>query len=73
MAWDPAERYQSVAEMRSDINALLSGYATIAEKATVLRNTMLFLRRNIYPVIIFLLLAVSGYLAYLAWYWYTHR
>lgn len=71
MALDPKERYQSAMEMRADINALMSGYAAVAEKASPIRNFFLFVRRNIYIVIIVILLMVSGILAYCAWYLYN--
>jgi len=72
MALDPADRYKDAMEMRSDINASLAGYAAVAEKATVLRNTFLFVRRNISGVIIVILLMLSAALAYLAWYLYKN-
>ena len=60
MAHDPAERYSSVVEMRREIQETLSGYAAKAEQASILRNTLLFLRRNIYVVIIVILLMLIG-------------
>ena len=72
MALDPEDRYQSAMDMRSDINASLSGYAAIAEDASVIRNFALFLRRNIYPVIIFILSVATGILAYWAWHLYKN-
>ncbi len=72
MAFDPAERYQSAAELRSDVNAALAGYATAAEEASMMRNMILFLRRNIYSVIIVILLVLSGILSLLVWYLYTN-
>ena len=70
MALDPAERYQDAMDIRTDINAYMAGYAVVAEKASVLRNTFLFLRRNIYLVIIAILLLTVGALTFLAWYLY---
>lgn len=70
MALDPAERYQDAMDIRTDINASNAGYAAIAEKASVIRNTFLFLRRNIYLVIIVILLLAVGALVLLAWYFY---
>ena len=60
MAHDPAERYSSGVEMRREIQETLSGYAAKAEQASMLRNTLLFLRRNIYVVIIVILLILIG-------------
>lgn len=70
MALDPENRYKNATDMRIDINAALTGYAADAEDASPLRNFWLFLCRNIYPVIIVILLALSGFLAYLVWYLY---
>ena len=70
MALDPAERYQDAMDIRTDINASLAGYAAIAEKASAFRNTFLFLRRNIYLVIIVIMLVAIGALTFLAWYLY---
>jgi serine/threonine protein kinase len=72
MAFDPAERYQSAWDLRSDLNAALAGYATAAEEASAMRNIFLFLRRNIYSVIIVMLLVLSGILSLLVWYLYTN-
>ncbi len=72
MALDPAERYQDAMDLRSDVNAALAGYATAAEDASLVRNMILFLRRNIYSVIIVILLVLSGTLALLAWYLYKN-
>ncbi len=66
MATDPKERYRSAVELRKEIQESLSGYAAKAEKASFWRNAQLFIRRNIYTVIIFVLLVISAGLAYLA-------
>lgn len=66
MARDPADRYAGAVDLRREINEILSGYAAQAEQASFWRNTLLFLRRNIYAVVIFILLLISGALAYLA-------
>ncbi len=42
----PAKRYQSVYELRQDIIAFSSGYATTAEAAGVFKKSLLFLQRN---------------------------
>lgn len=70
MALDPEERYQDAMDIRTDINASMAGYAAIAEKASAVRNALLFLRRNIYLVIIVILLLAIGALSFLAWYLY---
>jgi len=67
MALDPADRYSDAMELRSDINAVLSGYAPTAQQASAVRNFVLFLRRNIYRVIILILLLIAGFLAYQVW------
>ena len=46
MAPNPADRYQSVKELRTDILAYTSGFATTAEHASVGRKTILFIQRN---------------------------
>jgi len=66
MALNPADRYSDPMEIRSDINAILAGYAAQAEQASAMRNCFLFLRRNLAAVTIIILLILSGVLAYLA-------
>ncbi|MCP3967320.1 MAG: serine/threonine protein kinase [Lentisphaerae bacterium] len=51
MSLDPQERYQSVNEMRDDLFAFMSGYATVAEKAGSLKKTFLFINRNLIPLL----------------------
>ncbi len=70
MALDPRDRYETATQLRREINASLSGYAAEAEKASMVRNTLLFIRRNISAVIIFILLVLSGVLAYIALHFY---
>ena len=70
MALDPRDRYETATQLRREINASLSGYAAEAEKASMARNMLLFIRRNIYAVIIFILLVLSGVLAYVALHFY---
>jgi serine/threonine protein kinase len=67
MALDPKERYQDASDIRRDINASLAGYASSAEDASAMRSFVLFLRRNVYLVIIIALLLLSGVLAYFSW------
>lgn len=47
MSLNPAERYQSVKELRNEVNAFIGGYATLAEKASIAKKTVLFFRRNL--------------------------
>lgn len=47
----PEERYQNVSELRNDIFAFMSGYATIAENASTIKKTFLFINRNWLPVL----------------------
>ena len=70
MAHNPADRYGSAQEMRREIQETLSGYAAKAEKASALRNFVLFIRRNIYAVIIVILLMLIGGLTLLALHFY---
>lgn len=46
MSLDPANRYQSVRELRNEVNAYINGYATAAEKASIFKKTILFLKRH---------------------------
>lgn len=46
MSLRPEDRYQSVRELRNEVNAFIGGYATVAEKASVAKKTMLFMRRH---------------------------
>ena len=64
MARDPGARYASAVDLRLEISDFLSGYAAAAEQASVWRNFLLFLRRNVYAVIIVILLVITGVLAY---------
>lgn len=46
MSREPADRYQSVNELREDIFAFLAGYAPKAEDASSIKKTYLFINRN---------------------------
>lgn len=63
MATKPEDRYQNVRAFRDDIDAFLDGRATLAERATIFKHAMLFLRRNFLPVALTLLLVltIGGY------------
>ena len=59
-------RYQSVKELRDEIRAFLAGFPTQAEKAGLVKQFLLFIRRNkiTFPAItlsIFLLLVITFY------------
>ncbi|QSH40149.1 serine/threonine-protein kinase [Lentisphaerota bacterium ZTH] len=58
MSLDPQERYQSINEMRDDLFAFMSGYATVAEKAGSLKKTFLFINRNLIPLLFLITLMV---------------
>ncbi|MDD5597417.1 MAG: hypothetical protein PHV82_05700, partial [Victivallaceae bacterium] len=64
----PDDRYQSVGELRNDIFAFMSGYATIAENASPIKKTFLFFNRNWLQVlsaaILFILLVLIGLLIF---------
>lgn len=46
MAFNPAERYESVAELQQDLRAFQSGFATKAEQASFFRQLQLLLGRR---------------------------
>lgn len=46
MALQPAGRYPSVPALQTEIEAYQNGFATIAENASVVRQVVLFVRRN---------------------------
>jgi serine/threonine protein kinase len=46
LAFDPKERYQTVAELAYDIDAFISGFATSAEKASFSKHIFLFIKRH---------------------------
>ncbi|MBO5959199.1 MAG: leucine-rich repeat domain-containing protein, partial [Lentisphaeria bacterium] len=43
---------QSVRELRNEVNAFIGGYATVAEKASIAKKTVLFFRRHILLTVI---------------------
>lgn len=66
MRVNPAERYNSVEELREDVNAYIGGFATDAEQATVIKKSFLFAKRNLltfipFSIIVFLLIAALIY------------
>ena len=56
MSLHPDDRYQSVKEIRNEVNAFISGYATVAENASFLKKLLLFLKRHMIFVLFGLLL-----------------
>lgn len=56
----PENRYQSVAELRADIQAFGAGFATEAEHASPLRRTALFINRNLLETIMAVIIAMLG-------------
>ncbi len=52
MSIDPNERYQSVAQLRSDIQKFRDGYATAAQQASPLTQTALFVNRNFWGTLL---------------------
>lgn len=66
MAVRPSDRYRGAKELRNDVLAFLSGYATHAERATPLKKALLFARRHRITVLsvsvtLFLLLVTGLY------------
>ena len=57
LALDPAERYQSVEEMQDDITAFQGGFAPKAERASVLKHSLLFAGRHRREMILFSIFA----------------
>ncbi len=47
MSLHPDDRYQSVKEIRNEVNAYIGGYATAAEKAGVVKKSLLFMKRHL--------------------------
>lgn len=46
MALNPEDRYSSAKELRDEVYAFIGGYATLAERATPLKKTILFAKRH---------------------------
>lgn len=46
MSLNPDERYSSVDELRSEVNSFINGFDTKAEKASVLKKSLLFVKRH---------------------------
>lgn len=67
MSLHPDDRYQSVRELRNEVNAFINGYATVAEKASFVKKSLLFVKRNIIlagfmAVVAFLIAAGATYM-----------
>lgn len=69
MAVNPADRYQTVAELREDIFAFQTGYVPKAENASPLKHAGLFLGRNLLILMILLVLILALSLATLVFYY----
>jgi serine/threonine protein kinase len=65
----PDYRYQNVWELREDIFAFMSGFATKAENAGSIKKTFLFINRNwlamLFIIVLVLLVAVCGSIIFL--------
>jgi len=62
MALNPEDRYSSAKELRDEVYAFIGGYATLAERATPLKKTVLFAKRHkiiLISLAIILLLSMS--------------
>ena len=46
MSLDPRDRYSSVKELRDEVSSFIDGFDTKAEKAGILKKTVLFIRRH---------------------------
>lgn len=69
MAVSPADRYQTVAELREDIFAFQTGYVPKAENASPLKHAGLFLGRNLLILMILLVLILALSLGTLVFYY----
>ncbi|TCO93545.1 serine/threonine protein kinase [Chthoniobacter flavus] len=58
LALDPADRYQHVEDLQTDIEAYQGGFATKAERASVAKHALLFAARHKKEVALFLVFAV---------------
>ena len=58
----PDDRYQNVSELRNDIFAFMSGYATTAENASPIKKTFLFINRNWLPLLFSIILSALVFL-----------
>ncbi len=63
MSLHPDDRYQSVKELRKEVNAYIGGYATAAEKASIVKKSVLFVKRHLilmgFLIVILFLLTVG--------------
>ena len=64
MALDPAERYQSVIDLRKEIAACIAGYPSRAENPSSWRRMTLYVKRNWSMAVIILLLILVGILGF---------
>lgn len=66
MKTDPLKRYQSITEIKDELDAYLEGRATQAENASFIRHALLFCKRHVYAVTFatLLLFTLFGYASY---------
>ena len=58
LALDPADRYQKVEDLQTDIEAYQGGFATKAERASMVKHALLFASRHKKEVALFVIFAV---------------
>ena len=58
LALDPADRYQQVEDLQTDIQAYQGGFATKAERASMVKHALLFASRHKKEVALFVVFAV---------------
>jgi serine/threonine protein kinase len=69
LSLNPHERYQSVIELKNDLNKYLSGYTTHAEHSNTFKELLFFYRRNkslCIQAVIFLTLTLCGSLIFIS-------
>jgi tetratricopeptide (TPR) repeat protein len=63
LALDPGDRYQNVEDLQADVEAYQGGFATKAERATMMKHAMLFTGRHKKEVAVFAFFAVLFFCA----------
>jgi len=58
LALDPGDRYQNVEDLQTDVEAYQGGFATKAERASMVKHTLLFAGRHKKEVALFVFFAV---------------
>ncbi|MCM8535781.1 MAG: serine/threonine protein kinase [Lentisphaeraceae bacterium] len=59
LSWSKVDRYQSVEAFKLDLADYLQGRSTVAEEADLLRELLLFLRRNLKVIAVTLILVIA--------------